>query len=210
MHTGPKHTLCRRLGGCIWGNPKCPSAKRPYTAGQHGSAKGGSGKGGGGKGGRNKLSTYGGLLLEKQKLRTHYLMSEHQLQFYFAKAKSAPGKTGETLLRDLELRLVTVAYRSGLAPSIFAARQMVLHRHILVNGKIVNRASFAVRPGQVVSINAQRSPAIAGAAQRTDVVPPPYLEVDKENCKVTIAREPLAEEIPAGVDIMKVVEYYAR
>ena len=92
----------------------------------------------------------------------------------------------------------------------FAARQFVLHRHILVDGKIVNRASFNLRPGQVVSINGQRSPAIAAAAQKTDIVPPPYLELDKENCKVLVAREPLVEEIPAGVDIMKVVEYYAR
>lgn len=200
MRQGPKHTLCRRLGSCIWGNPKCPSVKRPYRAGQHGSAKGGS---------RTKLSTYAQLMLEKQKLRMHYLMSEHQLSYYFAKAKKAVGQTGENLLEMLETRLASVVYRSGLAPSIFAARQFVLHRHVMVDGKIVNRSSLQVRPGSVISIDTQRSPAVAAAAQRTDVVPPPYLEVDKENNKVTLTRQPLTAEIPANVNILKVVEYYA-
>ncbi len=203
MRNEPKHTLCRRLGSCVWGNAKCPSAKRPFAAGQHGSAKAG-------KGGKTKLSTYGQLLMEKQKLRAHYCMSEHQLQYYYGKAKLAPGKSGEVLLRLLETRLASVVFRSGLAPSIFAARQAVLHRHILVDGKVVNRGSFQVKPGQVISINAQRSPGIAALAQKTDIVPPPYLELDKENIKVTLTRDPLPEEIPANVDIMKVVEYYAR
>ncbi len=215
MRNEPKHTLCRRLGSCVWGNAKCPSAKRAYPAGQHGSAKAGkggkAGGKGGGKGGRgNKLSTYGQLLMEKQKLRAHYCMSEHQLQYYYGKAKLAPGKSGEVLLRFLETRLVSIVFRSGLAPSIFAARQAVLHRHILVDGKVVNRSSLHVKPGQVISINAQHSPGIAALAQKTDIVPPPYLELDKENIKVTLTRDPLPEEIPANVDIMKVVEYYAR
>ena len=211
MRNEPKHTLCRRLGSCVWGNAKCPSAKRAYPAGQHGSAKAGKGGKGGGKGGRgSKLSTYGQLLQEKQKLRAHYCMSEHQLQYYYEKAKLAPGKSGENLLRLLETRLVSIVYRSGLAPSIFAARQAVLHRHILIDGKIVNRSSYAVKPGEVITINAQRSPGIAALAQKTDIVPPPYLELDKENIKVTLTRDPLPEEIPANVDIMKVVEYYAR
>lgn len=185
---------------CVWGNAKCPSAKRPYSPGQHGSAKGA----------KRKMSGYGELLMEKQKLRAHYQLSEHQLQFYFAQAKSAPGKTGEKFYRDLEMRLVSVVYRSGLAPSIFAARQAVLHRHVQVNGRVVNRPSFNVKPGMVVALNAQRSPALVAIAQKADIVPPPYLEVDKENVKVTVAREPLPEEIPAAIDIMKVVEYYAR
>jgi small subunit ribosomal protein S4 len=97
-----------------------------------------------------------------------------------------------------------------LAPTIFAARQAVSHRHVLVDGKIVNRGGYRLRAGQVVSINAEKSPAIAEIAKSTDIVPPPYLEVDKEHCRVTVAREPLPEEIPAGVEIMRVVEYYAR
>ena len=213
MRSGPKHKLCRRLGSCIWGSPKCPSAKRPYSAGMHGggkAGKGGAGGKGGGKGGRNKLSTYAQMLLEKQKLRFQYGLSEHQLRFVYQKAKSGTGQTGEKFFRNLEMRLSSVVYRSGLAPSIFAAKQAVLHRHILVNGKVVNRGSFRVVPGQVVSVNAQHSPAIAAIAQKTDIIPPPYLELDKENVKVTIAREPMIEEIPANVDITRVVEFYAR
>jgi small subunit ribosomal protein S4 len=199
MKRGPKHKLCRRLGNCVWGNPKCPSAKRPYSAGQHGNSRR-----------RTKLSTFGELLLEKQKLRAHYSLTEKQLLFVYKKAKAGTGATGEKLLRYLEERLATVVFRSGLAPSIFAAKQAVGHRHVLVDGRIVDRNGYRVKPGEVVSINAQRSPSIATIAKSTDIVPPPYLEVDKENCRVTVAREPLPEEIPANVEIMRVVEYYAR
>jgi len=199
MKRGPKHKLCRRLGSCVWGSPKCPSVRRPYSAGQHGNSRR-----------RRKLSTYGGLLLEKQKLRAHYAINEQQLRFAYKKAKAGAGATGEKLLRNLEMRLSSVVFRSGLAPSVFAARQAVSHRHVLVDDKVVNRNSYRLKPGQVVSVSAQRSPAIASIAQSTDVVPPPYLEVDKENIKVTVAREPLLDEIPANVEIMRVVEYYAR
>jgi len=200
MRSGPKHKLCRRLGSCIWGNPKCPSAKRPFSAGQHGSAKGG----------RSKLSGYGQLLMEKQKLRTHYGLSEHQLRFYYEKANKGLGQTGDKLLHSLELRLASVVYRSGLTPSIAAAKQAVLHRHVQINGKVVNRSSYICKPGEVIAINAQKSPSLFALAQKTDVVPPPYLEVDKENAKVTVARIPAAGEVPVNVNIVSVVEFYAR
>lgn len=196
--SGPKHTLCRRVGSCIWGSPKCPSVRRPYSAGQHG------------KGRRSKLSTYGELLIEKQKLRTHYSMSEQQLRYAYQKAKTSKESTAEKLMRSLELRLSSVVYRGGLAPTIFAAKQAVIHRHVLVDGKIVSRNNFHVRVGQVVSISAERSPAIAELAKKTNCVIPPYLEADRENVKVTLARLPLLDEIPAGVQVMRVVEFYAR
>ena len=199
MKSGPKHKLCRRLGACVWGNPKCPSAKRPYCAGQHGNARR-----------RSKMSTFGELLAEKQKLRTHYQVNEKQLRFIYQKAKGGEGATPEKLLRYLELRLASVVYRSGLAPSIFAAKQAVSHRHILVDGKIVNRSGYRVRPGQIVSISAQKSPVLADIAKSSDITPPPYLELDKGNCRVTVARDPMPEEIPSGVEIMRVVEFYAR
>ncbi len=199
MRRGAKHKLCRRIGGCVWGHPKCPSVKRPYSAGTHGNSRR-----------RRKLSTYGELLLEKQKLRAHYALTERQLRFAYKKARAGAGATGEKLLKHLELRLSSVVFRSGLAPSIFAARQAVCHRHVLVDGKIVDRSGFRVRPGQIVAIDAQRSPSLAGIAQSTDIVPPAYLEIDKEKARVTVAREPLLDEIPSNVEIMRVVEYYAR
>ncbi|OPZ23094.1 MAG: 30S ribosomal protein S4 [Lentisphaerae bacterium ADurb.BinA184] len=198
MESGPKHKLCRRLGSCVWGSPKCPSVKRPYAAGANAKTR------------RKKLSIYGELMQEKQRLRAHYALTERQLRFIYQKAKKAVGSTPEKLLRDIECRLASLVYRSGLAPSIFAAKQAVAHRHVLVDGKVVNRIGYRVKPGQVITISAERSPSLATIAQNTDVVPPPYLEVDRANCKATLAREPLAEEIPANVEIMRVVEYYAR
>ncbi len=193
-----KHKLCRRVGSCIWGNPKCPSVKRPYAAGS--SAKGRF----------RKLSTFGELQLEKQKLKAFYGVSEKQLHITYQRAKQGEGMTNEKLLNALESRLDSVVYRSGLAPTVFSAKQFVSHRHVKVDGKIVDRASFAVKPGQTVSINIEKSPAVANIAKNTNCEVPPYLEVDRENCKVVFAREPLSEEIPCSCEIMRVIEFYAR
>jgi len=193
-----KHKLCRRIGSCIWGNPKCPSVKRPYPAGASA------------KGRRNKLSTYGELLIEKQKLKAFYAVSEKQLRIAYQKAKKGEGLTNEKLLKGLESRLDAIVYRSGLAPTIFASKQFVNHRHIKVDGKIVDRSSFIVKPGQVISISPDKSPSIANIAKNTNCEVPAYLEVDKENAKVTFAREPLAEEIPCTFKVMHVIEFYAR
>jgi len=193
-----KHKLCRRVGSCIWGSPKCPSVKRPFPAG--GSAKGR----------RKKLSTYGELLIEKQKLKAFYAVSEKQLRIAFMKAKKGEGLTNEKLLKSLETRLDAVVYRSGLAPTIFAAKQFVSHGHIKVDGKKVDRSSFKVKAGQVVTISADKSPSIANIAKDSNCEVPAYLEVEKDNCKVILAREPLAEEIVCNCEVMRVVEYYAR
>lgn len=194
-----KHKFCRRVGYCIWDSPKCPSVKRPYAAGQQG--KGAR---------RKKLSTYGELLLEKQKLRYHYAVSEKQLHLAYQKAKRGEGLTNEKLIRNLELRLDAVVFRSGLAPSIFAARQAVTHRHVRVDGKIVDRPSYRLKEGQVVSLNPEKSPSIAEIAKNTNLTVPPYLETDKEQLKVTVVREPQAEEVPVRAQVMSVIEYYAR
>ena len=193
-----KHKFCRRIGQCLWGDPKCPSVKRPYAAGPHG------------KGRRVKLSTYGELLMEKQKLRNYYAISEKQLRIAFAKAKSGTGVTHEKLFRSLEQRLDAMVYRAGFAPTIFAAKQIVNHGHILVNGKRLDRASAIVKPGSVITINAEKSPAIAEMAKKSNSTVPPYMEVDLEALKATLVREPNLDEIPVDVQIMSVIEYYAR
>ena len=193
-----KHKFCRRIGQCLWGDPKCPSVKRPYAAGPHG------------KGRRVKLSTYGELLLEKQKLRNYYAISEKQLRIAFAKAKSGLGLTHEKLFRSLEMRLDALVYRAGFAPTIFAAKQIVNHGHILVDGKRIDRSSCVIKEGQVISIDAAKSPAAAEAAKKSNNVVPPYMEVDLDNLKATLVRAPQLEEIPVPVKIMSVVEYYAR
>ena len=193
-----KHKFCRRIGQCLWSDPKCPSVKRPYAAGPHG------------KGRRVKLSTYGELLLEKQKLRNYYAISEKQLRIAFAKAKSGLGLTHEKLFRGLEMRLDAMVYRAGFAPTIFAAKQIVNHGHILVNGKRLDRASAVIKPGSVITINAEKSPAIAEKAKQSNTTVPPYMEVDLEALKATLVREPNLDEIPVNVQIMSVIEYYAR
>ena len=194
-----KHKFCRRIGTCIWGSPKCPSVKRPYAAGQHGKTAR-----------RKKLSTYGTLLLEKQKLRFHYAISEKQLQIAYAKAKKGEGQAHEKLFRNLEQRLDSLVFHSGFAPSIFSAKQFVTHGHILVDGKRIDRSSYVVKEGQVISINAEKSPSIADAAKKSNTTTPGYLEVDLDALKVTLTRAPELEEIPVDVNIMSVIEFYAR
>ena len=193
-----KHKFCRRIGQCIWNDPSCPSVKRPMPAGPHAS-----------KGRRNKLSTYGTLLIEKQKLKNYYAVSEKHLRNAFLKAKAGLGNTAEKLFRSLELRLDAMVYRAGFAPTIFAAKQAVNHGHIFVDGKRVDRASYIVKPSQVITINAEKSPAIAEAARKNNTTAPAYLEVDLEALKATLIRQPEVDELPLDVKLMSVVEYYA-
>ena len=194
-----KHKLCRRLGYCIWNMPKCPSVKRPYAAGLQGKNRK-----------KSKLSTYGVMMQEKQKLKAHYALTESQLRNLFIVAKRKEGRTNEILMQHIEMRLDATVYHSGIAPTIFAAKQFVAHRHILVDGKIVDRPSFRLKPGQVVSINAEKSPKVAEIARDVNSTIPPYYETNKEELTVTVLREPMIEEIPVQVEAMRVVEYYAR
>ena len=150
------------------------------------------------------------MLLEKQKLRNHYAISEKQLRIAYAKAKAGLGQTHERLFRSLEQRLDALVYRAGFAPTIFAAKQIVNHGHILVNGKRLDRASAVIKPGSVITINAEKSPAIAEKAKQSNTTVPPYMEVDLEALKATLVREPNLDEIPVNVQIMSVIEYYAR
>ena len=194
-----KHKLCRRIGYCVWGMAKCPSVKRPYAAGLQGkNAK------------RKKLSTYGEMMQEKQKLKAHYALTENQLRNTFLAAKRIEGKTNEILMQHLEFRLDAAVYHAGFAPTVFAAKQFVNHRHILVNGKIVDRGSYRLRIGDVISINAEKSAKVAEIAKAVETAAPAYFEVDKEALKITVARQPMIEEIPVNVESLRVVEYYAR
>ena len=197
-----KHKLCRRLGYCVWNMPNCPTVKgkaRTYAAGLQGKAAK-----------RKKLSTYGEMMQEKQKLKAHYALTENQLRNTFLAAKRIEGKTNEILMQRLEFRLDAAVYHAGFAPTVFAAKQIVNHRHILVNGKIVDRGSYRLRIGDVISINAEKSAKVAEIAKAVETAAPAYFEVDKEALKITVARQPMIEEIPVNVESLRVVEYYAR
>ncbi|MBR2427385.1 MAG: 30S ribosomal protein S4 [Lentisphaeria bacterium] len=196
-----KHKLCRRLGYCVWNMPNCPTVKgkaRTYAAGLQGKAAK-----------RKKLSTYGEMMQEKQKLKAHYALTENQLRNTFLAAKRIEGKTNEILMQRLEFRLDAAVYHAGFAPTVFAAKQFVNHRHILVNGKIVDRGSYILRIGDVITVK-EKSTKVAEIAKAVTTTAPAYFEVDKEALKIIVARQPMIEEIPVNVESLRVVEYYAR
>ena len=138
-YTGPKSRIARKFGEAIFGPDKV-LAKRNYPPGQHGNNR------------RKKTSEYGIMLAEKQKAKYTYGVLEKQFRNMFEKAASASGITGEILLQNLEARLDNVVFRLGIAPTRAAARQLVSHRHIVVDGKVVNIPSYSVKPGQVVGV----------------------------------------------------------
>ena len=138
-YIGPKSRIARRFGEAIFGPDKVLD-KRNYAPGQHGVNR------------RKKMSEYGTQLAEKQKAKYTYGVLERQFRLLFAKASRIKGITGEILLQLLESRLDNIVYRLGIAPTRAAARQLVSHCHITVNGKVVNIPSYEVKPGQVVAV----------------------------------------------------------
>ncbi|MCE1154505.1 MAG: 30S ribosomal protein S4, partial [Bacteroidales bacterium] len=138
-YIGPKSKIARKFGEAIFGPDKVLS-KKNYPPGQHGNNR------------RKKSSEYGIQLREKQKAKYTYGVLEKQFRIMYEKAKSNPGVTGVILLQLLESRLDNIVFRMGLAPTRAGARQLVNHRHITVNGKVVNIPSFQVKPGMVVAV----------------------------------------------------------
>lgn len=199
-YTGPKHKLCRRLGECIWGSPKCPALKRPYAPGQHGQNQ------------RRKMSVYGQQLLDKQKIRMHYGLMERQMRKTFAEAQRMGGVTGSNLLMLLESRLDSVVYRLGFGRSIPQARQLVVHSHFLVDGQKVNRPSFRVRPGMTVTVRekSRKVPVIADGAENPPRPIPEYLERAQESFDGKMVATPNLETIQFKADTAGVIGFYSR
>lgn len=199
-YIGPRHKLCRTLGSCIWGSPKCPSAKRPYPPGQHGPNL------------RRKLTVYGQQLLEKQKIQKHYGILERQMRRTFEKAQRMGGVTGANLLMLLESRLDTIIYRLGYANTIFAARQLVSHGHVLVDGKTCNIPSFQVRPGMTVSIRekSRKIPMVEQGAENPPAMIPEYLERAPRSFEARMVSQPTLETIPFKADTAGVIGFYSR
>ncbi|MGY1601822.1 30S ribosomal protein S4 [Geodermatophilus sp. SYSU D00815] len=195
----PKIRLSRRLG-----LPLTPKAvqyfeRRPYPPGVHGRK-------------RRTPSDYSTRLLEKQRLRAQYDVSETQLRRAFDRARRTGGKTGEALIQDLESRLDATVLRAGFARTIYQARQFVTHRHVLVNGRRVDRPSYRLRPGDFVQI-AERSrvkePFVV-AASGAHATPPAYLTVSLSDLVCRVERTPSREEVPVVCEEQLVVEYYSR
>ena len=200
-YTGPKAKISRRFGVPIFGPAKALERKN-YPPGMHGP-----------KGSRRKQSEYAVALAEKQKLRYQYGLLERQFRRYFQTARNRRGVTGETLLQLLETRLDNVVYRLGFANSRNAARQMVSHGHVSVNGRKVNVSSFTLRPGDEVTI--KDKPGSRRLATRnlelTQIAPiPEWLSVDKEGFSGKVARIPTRDEIAPIVNEQLIVELYSR
>jgi len=201
--TRSKTRLSRALGIAL--TPKAAKYldKRPYAPGEHGRTK------------RKADSDFAVRLREKQRLRAQYGIREAQLKKTFEEAKRAPGLTGENLVELLEMRLDAIVLRSGFARSISQARQLVVHRHILVDGQRVDRPSFRVKPGQLVHVHEKSEKTepfqVAAAGGHVDVLPqvPGYLNVELDKLQVTLDRRPLRSEVPVTCEVQLVVEYYA-
>lgn len=193
----------RALGLALTPKAERYMQRRPYRPGEHGR-------------GRTKDSDYSVRLKEKQRLRAQYGIREAQMRRVWEEARRQDGLAGENLVELLEMRLDALVLRAGFARTTAQARQAVVHRHILVDGQIVDRPSFRVKPGQVVQVKArsQASPQFLMAAEgvHRDVLPkvPEYLDVELEKLKFTLVRRPKRVEVPVTCDVQMVVEHYSR
>lgn len=173
--------------------------KKPYPPGQHGLSKR-----------KGKQSDYGKQLLEKQRLRLQYNISEKQMRKYYSKAVHITGNTGDILMQLLERRLDAVVFRVGLAPTIYAARQYVSHGHILVNGKKVRVPSYEVRINDLVQIKEKSRKLEQFQDSIRSARSPEYLELDKAEFSAKYLHIPAREEIRTECEVPLVVEYYSR
>ncbi len=200
-YTGPKTKISRRYNTFLGGSQKAFENKQ-YPPGQHGP-----------KGSRRKLSDYAIALAEKQKLRHQYGVLERQFRRYFALASSKRGVTGEILLQLLETRLDNVVHKMGFGKTLRAARQLVGHGHITVNGRKTDVSSMNLKPGDKIAVKTHdRSKRLATKAidQTSALTPPDWLIVDKDNLSGSVVRIPSRSDINPIVNEQLVVELYSR
>ncbi len=198
-YTGPKTKIARKFGEPIFGDDKV-LAKKNYPPGQHGANR------------RKKTSEYGAQLREKQKAKYTYGVLERQFRNLFEKAARTKGITGEVLLQLLESRLDNVVYRLGLAASRPAARQLVLHKHICVNGKNVNIPSYRVMPGDVITVREKSKSleVIADAMAGFNHSKYPWIEWDNSIKGGKFLHLPQREDIPENIKEQLIVELYSK
>jgi small subunit ribosomal protein S4 len=197
-----KHKIDRRLGVNLWGRAKSPINKREHGPGQHGQR-------------RKKPSDFGIQLAAKQRLKGYYAnIGERQFRRYFEEANRRKGDTAENLLQLLERRLDITVYRMKFVATVFAARQFVNHRHVLVNGKVVNIASYLLKAGDVLEVrqSMKQHALVLTAANLSERDVPDYLDVDHKAMKGTYVRAPNIGEIPYPVQMEPnvVIEFYSR
>lgn len=198
-YIGPKSRIARRFGEAIFGPDKALQ-KRNYAPGQHGVNR------------RKKNSEYGTQLAEKQKAKYTYGVLERQFRLLFQQAQRSKGITGEILLQLLESRLDNVVYRLGIAPTRAAARQLVSHRHICVDGKVVNIPSFQVKQGQVVSVREKSKSLEVITASLAGFNHQKYswLEWNEQQLAGKFLNVPSREDIPENIKEQLIVELYSK
>ena len=208
-YTGPVCRLCRREGtklflkGTKCFTEKCPVERRPYAPGQHGqnTAR------------RRKVSEYGKQLREKQKIKRIYGVSEQQFRNTFEKVNTMPGITGHNLLAALESRLDNVVYRMGFAGSRKAARQLIRHRHVEVNGRRVDIPSYLVQPGEEVRVrmkSREQASIMVAMDQASRGAPLSWIAVDRESFSGRVLEKPARTSIPIAAQEQLVVELYSK
>lgn len=198
-YIGPKSRISRRFGEAIFGPDKV-LAKRNFPPGQHGNDR------------RRKQSEYGSQLAEKQKAKYTYGVLERQFRNLFEKAAKSEGITGEVLLQLLESRLDNVVFRLGIAPTRAAARQLVGHKHITVDGKVLNIASYSVKPGQVIAVREKSKSleVIEAALAGFNHSKYPWLEWDDNIKSGKFLHRPERADIPETIKEQLIVELYSK
>ena len=200
-YTGPRLRKCRRLDFPVFESPKFSNPRRNYIPGQHGPNQ------------RIKLSNYGIQLREKQRMKYMYGLLERQFRNYFKKAQSKDGPTGHNLLIMLESRLDNTVYRLGFSPTRKSARQLVNHKHFIVNNRVVNIPSFQLKEGDVVSVRdkSKKMDLFQNSLRKLQGDNPmPWLEVDKARLKGKILSIPERDEITEPLNEQLVVELYSK
>jgi small subunit ribosomal protein S4 len=204
-YTGPKYKLSRREKQDLFSSPKSlmgksPLEKKNYPPGEHGQSR------------RQKISEYGIQLREKQKIKRIYGLFETQFRNCFEKAARQKGITGENLVKLLECRLDNVVYRLGFAPTRISARQLVNHRHVLVNDKLVHVPSYVVSPGDVIKIKekSKKMDAIHNSLKRVRDNQYSWLTIDKATLSGTFVQIPERSEVPLNANEQLVVELYSK
>ncbi|AKT36089.1 30S ribosomal protein S4 [Chondromyces crocatus] len=198
-YTGPRVKIMRALGTELPGLSAKKTERRPYPPGQHGQA-------------RKKLSEYALRLREKQKLRLNYGLTDRQLRNLMIEARGSDIAAGAKLIELLERRLDNVVFRAGFARTIPAARQLVTHGHVLVDGKRVDIASYRLRAGQTVSLRekSRTHQTVETGLARKDLEAPTWLTVDKDTRSARVASLPDETSVPFAIEVQLIIEFYSQ
>ena len=200
-YRGPRARICRRLEFPVFESEKFSSIRKNYPPGQHGQSR------------RRKLSNYGVQLREKQRIKYLYGILEKQFRNYFKKANNKMGATGDNLLISLESRLDNTIYRLGLANTRSAARQLVSHKHFLVNNKVVNIPSYSLSDGDTIEVRSKskKNDIFLNSMRRIKSDNPmPWLTLDKSKLRGTFDKSPTRDEILEPLNEQLVVELYSK